>query len=150
MIDERYAELVPLMENTIPVIARMGIRIVALRERYARLRLPLGQNTNHIGTVYAGSLFTLAEFSGGVIFGASFDYTRFIPIVKEVHIRYLRPARSDVTLEVELGADQVRSLAREAEAHGKADWDMDLELRDASGQVCCLVQGTWQLRRASA
>jgi hypothetical protein len=26
-------------------------------------------------------------------------------------------------------------------------WKMDLEVKDKSGQVCCLVQGVWQMRK---
>jgi hypothetical protein len=35
-----------------------------------------------------------------------------------------------------------------AEANGKADYSMDLELKDEDGEVCSIVHGTWQLRKA--
>ncbi|HOS96339.1 MAG TPA: YiiD C-terminal domain-containing protein [Deltaproteobacteria bacterium] len=147
MIDEHYTDAAAFLEQAVDIIHRTGVKIVELRDRYARIMLPFEPNINHIGTVYGGSLFILAEFSGGVIYYASFDHTRFYPIVKEVCIRFRRPATSDVYLEVELTRERVDEIQNAAEASGKQDWKMDLELKDASGQVCCVVQGTWQLRK---
>jgi thioesterase domain-containing protein len=147
MIDQKYRDIVGYLETAVKMIEKMGIRIVELRDRYTKLQLPLEPNLNHIGTMYAGSLFALAEFSGGVIFAVSFDITKYIPIVKEVSIRYRRPAASDVTLEVELSPERVEEIAKVAEEHGKADYSMDLELKDEKGEVCSIIHGTWQLRR---
>jgi acyl-coenzyme A thioesterase PaaI-like protein len=119
-----------------------------LRDRYTKLSLPLEPNLNHIGTMYAGSLFSLAEFSGGVMFAVSFDITKYFPIVKEVSIRYRRPAASAVTLEVFLSPERVEEIRAVAEENGKADYSMDLELKDEDGDICSIVHGTWQLRKA--
>ncbi len=147
MIDEHYKDAAAFLEQAVDIIHRTGVKIVELRDRYARIMLPFEPNINHIGTVYGGSLFILAEFSGGVIYYASFDHSRFYPIVKEVFIRFRRPATSDVYLEVELTREQVDEIQNAAEASGKQDWKMNLDLKDTSGQVCCVVQGTWQLRK---
>jgi thioesterase domain-containing protein len=131
----------------VKIIEKMGIRIVELRDRYTKLSLPLEPNLNHIGTMYAGSLFSLAEFSGGVMFAVSFDITKYFPIVKEMSIRYRRPAASAVTLEVSLSLERVEKIRAMAEENGKADYSMDLELKDETGEVCGIVHGTWQLRK---
>jgi len=34
-----------------------------------------------------------------------------------------------------------------ADTKGKADWKMDLEIKDQAGEVCCLLQGVWQMRK---
>jgi hypothetical protein len=52
-----------------------------------------------------------------------------------------------VTVEASLSKEEVEAVQIEADAKGKADWKMDLELKDKSGQVCCLMQGVWQMRR---
>lgn len=147
MIEERYREGAAFLEQAVSIIRQTGVRIVSLRERYAKIMLPFEQNINHIGTVYGGSLFILAEFSGGVIYFVSFDHTKFYPIVKEVFIKYRRPATGDVFLEVGLSEQQVDEIQKSAAAQGKQDWTMDLEIKDSEGQVCCAVRGTWQLRR---
>ena len=49
--------------------------------------------------------------------------------------------------DLELSPQQVDEIQKSAEAKGKQDWTMDLEVKDADGNVCCTVRGTWQLRR---
>lgn len=147
MIEERYREGAAFLEQAVGIIRQTGVKIVSLKERYAKIMLPFEPNINHIGTIYGGSLFILAEFSGGVIYYVSFDHTKFYPIVKDVFIKYRRPAAGDVSLEVELSPQQVDEIQKSAEANGKQDWTMDLEVKDADGNVCCTVRGTWQLRR---
>jgi thioesterase domain-containing protein len=147
MIDEKFKEHIPLLEGTIQIIKEMGIRIAEMHDRHVKVVLPLAPNINHIGTMYAGSLFTVGEYLGGPMFFASFDHTKYYPIVKALSIQYRRPATTDVTVEASLSEEEVEAVKKEADAKGKADWKMDLELKDKSGQVCCLMQGVWQMRR---
>ena len=147
IIDEKFKELIPLLEGTIQIIKEMGIHIEEMRDRYVKVVLPLAPNINHIGTMYAGSLFTVGEYIGGPLFFASFDRTKYYPIVKALSIQYRRLATTDITVEASLSIEDVEAMQREADVKGKADWKMDLELKDQSGQVCCLMQGVWQMRK---
>jgi hypothetical protein len=79
-------------------------------DHHVKLFLPLEPNINHIGTIYAGSLFSIGVFIGGVLFLASFDHTRVYPIVKAINIQFRRPASTNVTVE---------STLSEADAIGK-------------------------------
>ena len=146
MIDEKYRGAAELALGAVGAIKRTGIRAVALRDRYAKLLMPLEGNVNHVGMMYAGSLFTLGEIAGGVIHLVSFDVTRLVPVVKEVQIRFRRPAITDVTMEVELSAEEASRIQTEALERGKADYRLNLELEDASGEVVSIVSGTWQVR----
>ena len=123
MIDEKYRDAVPLLEKAVPLIEKTGVKIVELRDRFARIVMPFEPNINHIGIMYGGSLFILAEFSGGVIYYVSFDTTKFYPIVKEVSIRYRRPATTDVTLEVSLEPGEVEMIQQAAQKEGKKRLD---------------------------
>jgi thioesterase domain-containing protein len=147
MIEEKYQDKVQMLETIVKIVEKMGIHIVEMRDRYVKVLLPLEPNINHIGTIYAGSLFSVGEYIGGPIFVASFDYTRFYPIVKAINIQFRRPAKTDVTVEAILSESEVDAIQREADAKGKADWKMDLEIKDKAGEVCCLIQGVWQLRK---
>jgi acyl-coenzyme A thioesterase PaaI-like protein len=146
VIDQKYTEVAGLLEGAVEAIKRTGIRVVALRDRYARMLMPIEGNVNHVGIMYAGSLFTLGEIAGGAIHLVSFDVTRLIPIVKEVNIRFRRPATTDVTMEVELSAQEASRIETEALDKGKADFVLNLELEDANGEVVAIVGGTWQVR----
>ena len=147
MIEEKYKVVAEYIETGVEGIKRTGIKAAALRDRYVKLLMPLAGNVNHVGTMYAGSLFTIGECMGGAIYGVAFDTQRFVPIVKEVTIRFRRPAVTDVTLELEMGADEVDRIQQEAEEKGKADFTLDLELKDTNGEVVSIVHGIWQIRK---
>jgi acyl-coenzyme A thioesterase PaaI-like protein len=147
VIEEKYREAAELAVGLVEGIKRTGIRVVAVRDRYAKMLMPLEGNVNHVGMMYAGSLFTLGEIAGGAIHVTSFDGTRLYPIVKEIHIRFRRPAATDVTMEVELSAEEASRIQAEALEKGKADYVLNLELEDADGKVVSIVNGTWQVRR---
>ena len=147
MILEKYKPMIPQLETTIKILEQMGITMMAMEDRHVKIMMPIDKNRSHINTVYAGSLFSLAEFSGGAIFLASFDHTRFYPIAKAMCIQYRKMAMTDVFLEVTLTPDQVAEITRAAEEKGKADYSMELEIRNADGDVVCTAQGTWQMRK---
>ena len=146
MIEEKYRGAAEIAVSAIEAIKRTGIRVVDLRDRYAKMLMPLEGNVNHVGMMYAGSLFTLAEITGGAIHLVSFDMTRLYPLVKEINIRFRRPAMTDVTVEVELSAEEASRIQAEALETGKADFAMKIELEDANGEVVSIVEGTWQVR----
>jgi acyl-coenzyme A thioesterase PaaI-like protein len=146
MIEKKYEAVADYCVTCIEAIRRTGIKVLEMRKRYVKLLMPLEGNVNHIGMMYAGSLFVIGEITGGVIHGASFDVTKFVPIVKEVNIRYRRPAFTDVTLEVSMTEEEADRIQAETLKNGKADFPMELEIKDASGEVVSIVKGIWQLR----
>jgi hypothetical protein len=147
MIDEKFKALALYVESGIEGIRRTGLQVISLSDRYVKLLMPLKGNVNHVGMMYAGSLFTIGEVMGGAIFGASFDMGRYYPIVKEVNIRFRRPALSDITLETRLDENKVAGILAEMEEKGKADFTLDLALTDAGGETVSIVQGVWQGRK---
>lgn len=147
MIEEKYKELAESAVSMVAGIQRTGIKIAALKYGYVKCVMPLSGNTNHVGIMYAGSLFTLGEIIGGIMWGVMFDTERFYPIVKEINIQFKRPATTDVFLEKHFDEDAARRIQEAAEKEQKADYAMELELMDAGGQVVCLVKGVWQIRK---
>jgi acyl-coenzyme A thioesterase PaaI-like protein len=103
-------------------------------------------NSNHLGTMYAGALFGLAEMLGGALFAVSFDYGRFYPTVKDLQIRFLRPATTDVRAEAGLDVAAIERLKVELETAGKVEFILDATLTDTAGQVVATSTGTYQVR----
>ena len=108
--------------------------------------MPFERNGNHVGTMYAGALFTLAEIPGGALFLSSFDTRRYFPIVTALDIRFLKPATSDVTIAITLPEERITAIAAEADANGKATFTLDGELTTADGTVVATSHGVYQLR----
>jgi thioesterase domain-containing protein len=125
---------------------RMGLEMIESRKGYVKLKAPLAGNENHVGIMYAGALFTLAEVPGGALFMTSFDPTKYYPIVKDMYIRFRRPAATDVTIEITISEKEVARIQKEADEKGKADYILEGEIKDETGEVVALSKGTYQVR----
>ncbi len=136
-----------LSEEQIAFVKRSNLKAEVLEPVLVRLKMPLAGNQNHIGSMYAGALFTLAEIPGGALFLTSFDVTRFYPIIKEMNLRFRRPALGDIYVEARLAAQTIEHLQTEAEQTGKAEYLLELQLTDASGEVVALSRALYQLRK---
>ena len=135
-----------LTEEQIAFVQRSGLKAEVLEVGHVCLRMPLAGNQNHIGSMYAGALFTLAEIPGGALFLTSFDAQRFYPIVKEMNLRFRRPATGDIRVEARLAAEEIQQLQKQATELGKAEYLLQLQLTDESGEVVAESRGLYQLR----
>jgi acyl-coenzyme A thioesterase PaaI-like protein len=134
------------VETGIPFCERAGIELVECETGYVKMRMPFEPNINHVSMMYAGALFTLAEVPGGALFMTAFDGKKYYPIVKDMKIRFRRPARTAITVEVRMGPEEVEAIQAEAEREGKADYSWKCELKDESGEVVALTENLYQLR----
>ncbi|RRJ83160.1 PaaI family thioesterase [Aestuariirhabdus litorea] len=135
------------VENRIAFVQRMGLKAECLERGHVQLLAPIEGNQNHIGTMYAGALFTLAEIPGGALFMTSFDVAHFYPIVKELKIEFLRPATSDIRCELRMTDAEIEALQAAANKQGKVDYLLEAELVDTEGVRVARASGTYQLRR---
>jgi thioesterase domain-containing protein len=135
-----------MIEKGIPFARKTEIEVLAMERGYVKLKMPLAPNVNHVGTMYAGALFTLAELPGGAMFLTTFDASRFYPIIKGMDIKFVRPATTDITVEVRLDPKIASEIQEKASEAGKADYEWDCELRDANGQIVCVSSNRYQLR----
>jgi thioesterase domain-containing protein len=135
-----------LTEEQIAFVKRSGLKAEVLEPGHVRLCMPLAGNQNHIGSMYAGALFTLAEIPGGALFLTSFDAQRFYPIVKEMNLRFRRPATGDIRVEASLADTEIQRLQKQATEEGKAEYVLELQLTDDSGEVVVQSRGLYQLR----
>ena len=145
--EDLIAEFPPSAEghalDDFPFIERAGLELLHLEEGRTVLRLPREPNVNHVGTVYAGALFTLAETPGGVLFFRAFDRSRFYPIVGDLSIRFRRPATTSVLVDARMSAEESARVAAELEEAGKAKWVLDQQLVDEHGTVVATTSATY-------
>lgn len=114
------------------------------------LRVPIEGNTNHLGTMYAGALFALAELPGGLLPLAVLSAGRYVPIVTDMQVRFTAAARSDVTLAARMDPAVLGELAARADAEGQASFVLHAEGRDAQGRTVLTSTGHYALRPARA
>ncbi|MDQ7782904.1 MAG: YiiD C-terminal domain-containing protein [Desulfomonilaceae bacterium] len=135
-----------LLETTVAFVERTGVKALELEPRRVRLMAPLRGNENHIGTMYAGALFTLAEVPVGALYLTTFDVSKYYPIIKEMTIQFVRPAKTDATIELVISEEEVRRIQAEVDAQGKADFILEGQVKDTAGEVVVTSRGTYQLR----
>jgi len=138
-ISDEHKEIVNYLEKAIKIVDKMGMRILEFQKHSVKIMLPKEPNLNHIGTIYAGSLFSLADYAGGVLFYASFDGRKYYPLLKEVTIVFKKPGTTDITCEASMSPAQAGQIKNLTDETGKADWVLDLELKDAKGEICSIV-----------
>ena len=126
-----------------PFVERLGLELLHVERGRAVMRLPFEPNINHVGMIYAGALFTVAEVPGGVLFGSAFDITRFYPIVGDMSIRFAKPAMSAVTVDARMTEDEVDRVTAELEEHGKAKYILEQELHDEQGVLVATTSATY-------
>jgi len=124
----------PLMKS-IPWITDSGLRLDFLEVGHVRLTVPAARHLNHLGIVYAGTHFMLMEVAGAILFWSLYGLDRFAPVNREMSIRYLRPAKSDISCELSLGPEEAASRIAPAVERGKGDWILDMAVTDTSGNV---------------
>ena len=134
------------IEKPFAFVERIGLKALELKPYYVKLAAPIAGNENHIGGMYAGALFTLAEIPGGALFLTTFDVSKFYPIIKEMTIRFVAPAKTDVTIEMYLSKEEASHIEAEARENGRADYVLEGEVKDASGVVVAVSKGLYQLR----
>ena len=135
-----------MVETKVSFIQRTGIKALTLEPRHIKLWAPFEGNESHIGTLYAGALFTLGEVPGGALYLTSFDVTKYYPIVKEMTIQYVRPAKTAVTIEITMEAEEVDRIQAEADADGKSEFILEGEIKDENSEVVAKTRAVYQLR----
>ena len=130
----------------IPFATRNRFEVIELGNGYLKGKIPLKGNKNHIGTMYAGALFTLAELPGGILSIFNFD-SNYYPILKELKMSYLKVAKTDVTVEFTLSETEIARIEKESTANGKCPFVLFGQLKDANGVVVAESEAHYQVRK---
>ncbi|MGB2246744.1 MAG: YiiD C-terminal domain-containing protein [Alcanivorax sediminis] len=150
-LTEEQKNLIKLAsDKTFPFVERCEVQTLDVDRGYCKMLMPFKPNINHVGIMYAGALYTIAELPGGTIYLASFDTRKFYPIVKDMSIRFRRPATTDVTVEITLSEEEIQRIERTTEEVGKCDFEWDVELKDANGEVVAISHNVYQMRKIGA
>lgn len=136
-----------ILRTTVPSVGATGIEVVEAGPGHVRTRLPfLPQNGNHIGTVYAGVLFAFLESSGGALVLVSFDVSRWIPVVVEGTIRFVRPVAGAIEADLNIGPDEIETVHAALDADPKHAWTLHAVAVADDGRVACESDITYRFR----
>lgn len=131
------------MIQGIDALKHMGLKVLEQAPNFLKVAMPKEGNGNHLGGVYAGAIFSLAEFPFGMMCISKFGMSELVPVIGEVTIRYLAPANSDLTVELTIPDEEWESIERETKAHGKFKIVKEIEVKDDQGRVNAVVKATY-------
>jgi uncharacterized protein (TIGR00369 family) len=138
-----------LVATAVPFAAYVGVEVLEVDAGRGRCRLTQVPHLgNHVGTLHAGALFTLAEAaSGAAIVGLLGDrMAEVTPVARSAQIRYLKPAR-DTVLASAATAEPADELLRRVDADGRADTMVAVRIENEDGVLVCEMDVEWHLRR---
>lgn len=139
-------EVNAFLAANVPRMHEMGIRVLELDEGRVVGTVPLNGNGNHLGSMYAGTLFGVAEMLGGAIARPTFDFARYYPTVKDLQIAFRRPARSDIRATATLPGTTLKRMLAEVERDGRTEYVVEAELTDIDGNPVATTRGIYQVR----
>lgn len=117
-----------------PYVNMANLQAEVVEERHVKLRLPVeGLHLNHVGTAYAGSEFVLAEIAGGTLFMATYGTDEFVPILKSVTCKYLKPGMKDLVVDIALSEEEAAEKIAAVRERGRGDYFLTIDIEDVDG-----------------
>ena len=90
-----------------------GVRVEKLTDYEAVLTLKNKKKVqNHIGSIHAAAMALLGESATGFLVGMSVPDSR-VPVIKSMHIDYVKRCTGDLRAEAKLSHEQVQQILRE-------------------------------------
>jgi len=126
----------------IPFVEKVGITRKAEGELVLSLR---DEVMNHLDTVHAAAQFALAETaSGDTLLGLFPDLEGdFVPLLRDSHLKFKRPACSDVKASAEVSEEAVARFRERLIRKGRASLTVEVEIRDIDDVVTSYGSFNW-------
>jgi thioesterase domain-containing protein len=126
MLDFENARLA--IESALPYVRKLGVQLVRFEPFKVELLLPFDlSNTNHLGTLHAGALYTFAETVGGA-FLLSTGIVEGILAVRRGSIEYLKPVMEDLYGRAVAGEEEVKGWLERYRKEGRVEMPLVIEL----------------------
>tara|TARA_R110002124_G_C8847751_1_gene506077 strand:- start:77 stop:529 length:453 start_codon:yes stop_codon:yes gene_type:complete len=135
------------LSRAVPYATHTGVTIDEVGAGVARAALPMRPEvSNHIGTVHAGAMFTLAEAASGAALAGCFadNLLSLRPVAAEASIRYLKVAKGSLTAEARVDGDVDAVRATLASA-GKVAFPITVTITDETGVPVAAVTVSWHV-----
>ncbi len=131
----------------IPYLKVAGIIPEVIEKRHVRFVMPVKDlHMNHVNIVYAGSFFVVAEAAGAsLIFSAYAPEKSYTPIIANVSIDYLKPATSDLVVDLTISEEEAAEKIAKIDERGKGRYPLDVPVCDKEGNHVATAHITYYL-----
>ena len=139
------ASIQSLLWDLFPIYNHIGLTVESVSNGLYRCRIPINdQNLNHIRTIHACIQWAAAEVLGGLVVIANLDHSRLFFVVRTVTIRFLKPARTDVSAEAFFAVKEIQDKLM---LQGEAGFDLDAVIRDNHGTIVAETSAEYLIRK---
>jgi thioesterase domain-containing protein len=149
-LSARRTALAAVWADRMPITQALGITVARLDATGLTLELPLAPNRNHKGTAFAGSLSALATLAGWSaiwLLLADADEVAHV-VIQDASVRYLAPARSDVTATVDFPTVHTWQKALVTlRRRGRARLGLVVQVHDSGQQLVAAFAGRYVIHR---
>lgn len=135
------------LSAVVPFAAYVGVEITEIGEGTATTVLTQSQNTsNHIATMHAGALFTLAEAASGAAMAGMFleRLAGLRPVAASSTIDYVKRARGAITAYAEVDGTKP-ALLTALDSEGKVRFPITVRMEDANGREVARMTVDWHV-----
>jgi len=105
--------------------------------------------TNHIGTLHAGALFTLAETASGLYLESLSEDNSdtLLPLLRTSSIKYKHPAQGTVHAKASVDPDDFSLFKQQLHKRGRASIAVDVAILDEAEKICMIGTFGWYVQR---
>ncbi len=128
----------------IPFNKFLGISLASNKDYLLQLDAK-PEYTNHLGTVHAAALFTLAEGSGGQFLLNSFPIQAdlVIPVVRKVEVIYKKPATGIIVSKASFKDNTLEKVQEELNIRKRTSLITTVELFDVENNKVFIANFEW-------
>lgn len=131
----------------VPFASHVGVALGEIGVGEATATLEQSHNTsNHIATMHAGALFTLAEAASGAAMAGMFleRLAALRPVAASSTIAYARPAKGLITARAAVDGEKAALFAA-LDGEGKVRFPVIIRMEDAEGREVAQMTVDWHV-----
>lgn len=130
--------------NLFPPLLFQRIRVIEIGTDYRSCTVRVARSwltRNLHGTIFGGTIFAAADPYHAILYWQVFARRgRRVQVwLRRARIEYLKPASTALTLRFELTDDDIETMTRELDRHGRHSRTHEIDAIDTDGSVCARI-----------
>lgn len=133
------------LDSAVPFANHVGVKLLEIGDGTASAELDQRDEvSNHIQSMHAGAMFTLGEAASGAAMAGALApvILNMRPVAAVANIAFKKVAKGLLTAQAKTSQDGA-ALMQAIKADGKVAFDVQVEMRDSSGDVVVEMTVNW-------
>lgn len=138
------------LDAAVPFARHVGVTLLEIGDGTASASLEQREEvSNHISSMHAGAMFTLAEAASGAALAGALApvILEMRPVAANAQIAFKKIAKGTLTAHAKASQDGA-SLIKTIEEAGKVAFDVAVDVKDAEGDTVVEMTVNWYVSKA--